>query len=300
MKSFLGYVLRKTFRNMKGNLFPTVTSIFTIGTSIFIFLTFSLVAFNLGSLFKVWENRFEVVAYLKKGISTDEIEMLLKRIRKIEGVEAVNYISPFEAMEFMESKLGNQKNLLEGIKPNIFPASMEIRLGKDYWGRTKLSDVISELRKVPQIEEIQYGKEWIETFSVIVYLVRITQWVLGGVLILAIIFIVSNTLQLTISSRSDEIEIMYILGASPSYIRIPFYFEGLIQGLLGASIAIGLLFIMYKILILTVGPMMKGWMAGIKILFFPWERILWFLLGGVLIGLFGSFISSIKFLRYAK
>lgn len=300
MKSFLGYVLRKTFRNMKGNLFPTVTSIFTIGTSIFIFLTFSLVAFNLGSLFKVWENRFEVVAYLKKGISTDEIEMLLKRIRKIEGVEAVNYISPFEAMEFMESKLGNQKNLLEGIKPNIFPASMEIRLGKDYWGRTKLSDVISELRKVPQIEEIQYGKEWIETFSVIVYLVRITQWVLGGVLILAIVFIVSNTLQLTISSRSDEIEIMYILGASPSYIRIPFYFEGLIQGLLGASIAIGLLFIMYKILILTVGPMMKGWMAGIKILFFPWERILWFLLGGVLIGLFGSFISSIKFLRYAK
>ncbi len=300
MKSFLGYVLRKTFRNMKGNLFPTVTSIFTIGTSIFIFLTFSLVAFNLGSLFKVWENRFEVVAYLKKGISTDEIEMLLKRIRKIEGVEAVNYISPFEAMEFMESKLGNQKNLLEGIKPNIFPASMEIRLGKDYWGRTKLSDVISELRKVPQIEEIQYGKEWIETFSVIVYIVRITQWVLGGVLILAIIFIVSNTLQLTISSRSDEIEIMYILGASPSYIRIPFYFEGLIQGLLGASIAIGLLFIMYKILILTVGPMMKGWMAGIKILFFPWERILWFLLGGVLIGLFGSFISSIKFLRYAK
>ncbi len=300
MKSFLGYVLRKTFRNMKGNLFPTVTSIFTIGTSIFIFLTFSLVAFNLGSLFKVWENRFEVVAYLKKGISTDEIEMLLKRIRKIEGVEAVNYISPFEAMEFMESKLGNQRNLLEGIKPNIFPASMEIRLGKDYWGRTKLSDVISELRKVPQIEEIQYGKEWIETFSVIVYLVRITQWVLGGVLILAIIFIVSNTLQLTISSRSDEIEIMYILGASPSYIRIPFYFEGLIQGLLGASIAIGLLFIMYKILILTVGPMMKGWMAGIKILFFPWERILWFLLGGVLIGLFGSFISSIKFLRYAK
>lgn len=300
MKSFLRYILIKTLKNMKGNLFPTVTSILVVGISLFIFLTFSLVAFNLGSLLKVWENRFEIVAYLRKGTSIDEVEILLKKIRNLEGVEAVNYISPFEAMEFMESKLGNQKNLLEGIKPNIFPASMEIRLGKDYWGRMKLNDVVSELRKIPQIEEIQYGKEWIETFSVIVYLVKMTQWILGGVLVFAIIFIVSNTLQLTISSRSDEIEIMYLSGASPSYIRIPFYIEGLIQGLLGAAIAIGLLYIMFKVVIFTVEPMMKGWMAGIKILFFPLDRIIWFLFGGVLVGLLGSLISSIKFLRYAK
>lgn len=300
MKSFLRYVFKKTLKNMKRDISPTISSIFIMGTSIFIFLTFSLVAFNLDSQLKARENRFEIIAYLKKGTPIDEVEILLKKIRKIEGVEAVNYISPFEAMEFMESKLGNQKDLLEGIKPNIFPASMEIRLGKDYWGQTKLNDVVSELKKVPQIEEIQYGKEWIETFSVIVFLVRITQWIIGGILILTIIFIVSNTLQLTISSRGDEIEIMYMLGASPSYIRIPFYIEGLIQGLLGAAMAVGLLFIMYKVLILTVEPMMKGWMAGIKILFFPRDRIIWFLLCGVLIGLFGSFISSIKFLRYAK
>jgi len=300
MTSFLGYVLRKTLKNMRRNLFSNITTISVIGISIFIFLTFSLVAFNLSSILKIWENRFELVAYLKKGTLLNEVEMVLKRIRQLDGVETVNYISPFDAMEFMESKLGRQKNLLEGIQPNVFPASIEIRLKKDYWGQTRLTYVAKELSKIPQIEEIQYGKEWIETFSLVVYLVRVTQWILGGVLFLAILFIVSNTLQLTISSRKDEIEIMHMEGASPGFIRIPFYIEGAIQGVLGAAMAIGLLYIMYKIVLLAIEPMMKGWMAGIKILFFPYDRISWFLLGGILIGLLGSFIASIKFLRYIK
>lgn len=285
---------------MRRNLFSNITTISVIGISIFIFLTFSLVAFNLSSILKIWENRFELVAYLKKGTLLNEVEMVLKRIRQLDGVETVNYISPFDAMEFMESKLGRQKNLLEGIQPNVFPASIEIRLKKDYWGQTRLTYVAKELSKIPQIEEIQYGKEWIETFSLVVYLVRVTQWILGGVLFLAILFIVSNTLQLTISSRKDEIEIMHMEGASPGFIRIPFYIEGAIQGVLGAAMAIGLLYIMYKIVLLAIEPMMKGWMAGIKILFFPYDRISWFLLGGILIGLLGSFIASIKFLRYIK
>jgi len=300
MTSFLGYILRKTLKNMRRNLFSNITTISVIGISIFIFLTFSLVAFNLSSILKIWENRFELVAYLKKGTLLNEVEMVLKRIRQLDGVETVNYISPFDAMEFMESKLGRQKNLLEGIQPNVFPASIEIRLKKDYWGQTRLTYVAKELSKIPQIEEIQYGKEWIETFSLVVYLVRVTQWILGGVLFLAILFIVSNTLQLTISSRKDEIEIMHMEGASPGFIRIPFYIEGAIQGVLGAAMAIGLLYIMYKIVLLAIEPMMKGWMAGIKILFFPYDRISWFLLGGILIGLLGSFIASIKFLRYIK
>lgn len=300
MRSFLNYIFKKTIKNMEENLIPNVTTISIIGISLFIFLTFSLVAFNLSSLMDLWKKKFEIVAYLKKETPLNEVEMILKKIRTLNGVETINYVSPFEAMEFMELKLGYQKNLLEGIKPNIFPASMEIRLEKDYWGRMKLKDVIEELKNIPQIEEIQYGKEWIETFSMVVYLVRLTQLVIGAVLIISIIFIVSNTLQLAISSRKDEIETMYILGASPAFIRIPLYMEGAIQGFLGAVMAEILLFIMYKIILFAIEPMTKGWMKEIKIIFFPMERIFWFILGGVLIGLIGSLISSIKFLKYIK
>jgi cell division transport system permease protein len=229
-----------------------------------------------------------------------EVEGLLKQIRQLDGVETVNYISPFDAMVFMESRLGRQKNVLEGIQPAILPSSIEIRLKKDYWGETKIDEVVAHLKRVSQIEEIQYGQEWIETFSVLVHLVRLTQWILGGLLLAAIIFIVSNTLQLTISSRREEIEAMQMVGANPAFIQVPFYLEGLIQGLLGAGMATGLLFLLYKVVLITITPLMKGWMAGIPILFLPLEMIAWILSGGMVLGLFGSFVASMRFLRYSR
>jgi cell division transport system permease protein len=300
MLSFLGYAMRRTFRNMRGNLFPNLTAIATIGISLLIFSSFSLIAFNLASLLKVWEEKFEAIAYLKRGISLDEVEELLKRIRQLDGVETVNYISPFDAMAFMEERLGGQKNLLEGIQPAILPSSIEIRLKKDYWGRTKIEEIVSGLEGVPQIEEIQYGQEWIETFSVIVKLARVTQWILGGLLLAAIIFIISNTLQLTISSRKEEIEAMQMSGASPAFIQIPYYMEGFFQGLLGACMAAGLLFLLYQVVLVAITPLMKGWLAGIPILFLPWETIARILLGGMVLGLFGSFLASMRFLRYGR
>jgi cell division transport system permease protein len=300
MISFLGYAMRRALRNMKGNLFPNLTTIAVIGISLLIFLSFSLIAFNLTSLLKIWEEKFEVIAYLKRGTSLGEVEGLLKQIRQLDGVETVNYISPFDAMVFMESRLGRQKNVLEGIQPAILPSSIEIRLKKDYWGETKIDEVVAHLKRVSQIEEIQYGQEWIETFSVLVHLVRLTQWILGGLLLAAIIFIVSNTLQLTISSRREEIEAMQMVGANPAFIQVPFYLEGLIQGLLGAGMATGLLFLLYKVVLITITPLMKGWMAGIPILFLPLEMIAWILSGGMVLGLFGSFVASMRFLRYSR
>jgi cell division transport system permease protein len=298
MISFLGYALRWALRNMKGNLFPNLTTIAIIGISLLIFSSFSLIAFNLASLLKIWEDKFEVIAFLKRGTSLNEVEGVLKQIRQLDGVETVNYLSPFDAMAFMETRLGKQKNLLEGIQPAVLPASIEIRLKKDYWGQTKIEDVISHLKGVSQIEEIQYGQEWIETFSVLVYLVRFTQWILGGLLLAAIIFIVSNTLQLTISSRREEIEAMQMIGANPAFIQVPFYLEGLFQGLLGATMAMGLLFLLYQVVLVIITPLMKGWMAGLPILFLPWETIVWVLSGGMILGLFGSFVASMRFLRY--
>ena len=158
------------------------------------------------------------------------MEPLLKKTRLLEGVEVVRYVSPYDAMAFMETKLGRQKNLLEGIQPAVLPPSFEIQLKKEYRNSTKIKEVVSHLKKIPQFEEIQYGQEWVETFSVLVHILRLTQWILGGLLLIAIIFITSNTLQLTISSRREEIEIMHWVGASPAFIRVPFYVEGLIQG----------------------------------------------------------------------
>jgi cell division transport system permease protein len=283
---------------MMGNLFPNLITIGIIAISMLIFSTFTLLAFNLTNFLKIWEDKIEVIAYLKRGTPTSEVEPLLKKTRLLEGVEVVRYVSPYDAMAFMETKLGRQKNLLEGIQPAVLPPSFEIQMKKEYRNSTKMKEVVTQLKKIPQFEEIQYGQEWVETFSVLVHILRLTQWILGGLLLIAIVFITSNTLQLAISSRREEIEVMHWVGASPGFIRVPFYLEGLIQGLLGGGLAILFLFLLHQGLFLNIPPSMQTWLAKIPVLFLPPETIAWILLGGMVLGFFGSIVASMRVLKY--
>lgn len=298
MRFFFQYVMRRTFQNMMENLFPNLITIGIIAISMLIFSTFTLLAYNLTNFLKNWEDKIEVIAYLKQGTPSSEVEPLLNKTRLFEGVEAVRYVSPYDAMAFMEKKLGRQKNLLQGIQPAVLPPSFEIQLKKEYRNSTKIREVVTLLKKVPQFEEIQYGQEWVETFSVFVHILRLTQWILGGLLLIAIVFITSNTLQLTISSRREEIEVMQWVGASPAFIRVPFYMEGLIQGLLGGGLAILFLFLLHQGLFLNIPPSMQTWLAKIPVLFLPLETILWILLGGMVLGFFGSSVASMRVLKY--
>jgi cell division transport system permease protein len=297
---FLRYVMRRTFRNIKGNLFPNLSTIGIIAISILIFSAFTLISLNLSSFLKIWENKIEVVAYLKKGTPLKEVEGLLKNTRELQGVEGVKYVSPFDAMAFLESKLGSQKNLLQGIQPAVLPPSFEIQLKKDYRNSVKIKEVVLQLKQFPQFEEIQYGQEWVETFSALVHIVRLTQWILGGLFLVAIIFITSNILQLTISSRREEIEIMHLVGASPAFIRIPFYVEGFIQGLLGGGLAIFFLYLLHKGLFLYIPPSIQAWLVRIPIFFLPQWTILWILIGGMVLGFLGSCVASTRFLKYSE
>jgi cell division transport system permease protein len=297
---FLRYVIRRTLQNIGGNLFPNLTTIGIIAISMLIFSTFTLIAFNLTSFLKIWEDKIEIIAYLKKETPLKEVESLLKKARQLEGVDALKYVSPSDAMAFMEAKLGSQKNLLEGIQPGVLPPSFEIQLKKEYRNPTKIKELVSRLKQFPQIEEIQYGQEWVETFSALVHILRVTQWILGGLLLVAMIFIISNTLQLTVSSRREEIEIMHLVGASPAFIQVPFYIEGLIQGLFGAGLAIFFLFLLHKGFFLYIPPSIQTWLAGIPILFLPPEAIARILLGGMVLGIFGSVVASMRFLRYSE
>ncbi len=295
---FLQYVMRRAFRNMMGNLFPDLITIGIIAVSILIFSTFTLLAFNLTNFLKIWEDKIEVIAYLKRGTPSSEVEPLLDRARLLEGVEIVRYVSPYDAMNFMETKLGGQKNLLQGIQPALLPPSFEIQLKKDYRNPAKIDEVVGHLRETAQFEEIQYGQEWVDAFVALVHTLRLTQWILGGLLLIAIVFITSNTLQLTISSRREEIEVMHWVGAGPGFIRVPFYVEGLIQGLLGGGLAILFLYLLHQGLLFHIPPSMQAWLAKVPILFLPPETIAWILLGGTVLGFFGSFVASTRVLRY--
>jgi cell division protein FtsX len=141
------YGLTRPFQNMWRNLFPNVTTIGIITISVLIFSTFSLIAFNLASFLKIWEEKIEVIAYLKGKTPISEVESLLEKSRRVEGVESVKYVSPSDAMAFMETRLGSQRNLLEGIQPTVLPPSFEVQLKKDYRNPGKIKEIVSQLRR---------------------------------------------------------------------------------------------------------------------------------------------------------
>ncbi|MGQ9776687.1 MAG: cell division protein FtsX, partial [Thermodesulfobacteriota bacterium] len=161
---------------MKGNLFPNLTTIGIIGISLLLASTFSLIALNFSYFMKLWEEKIALIAYLKRETPVEEVEPLLTRIRELEGVESLKYVSPFDAMVFLENRLGEQKNLLEGIQPKILPSSIEIELKKDYRNILRIKELILKIKKIPQIEEVQYGQEWVEIFSAVVHVLKMTQW----------------------------------------------------------------------------------------------------------------------------
>ncbi len=296
---FLRYFMRRTLQNIRGNLLLNLGTISVIAISMLIFSAFSLITFNLTSLLKAWEDKIEIIAYLNRKPAAGDLELLLRDVRLLHGVERVRYISPSEAMAFMESKLGSQRNLLEGIQPDVLPPSLEIQLAKEYRNSTRIKEVVSQLKLFPPIEEIQYGKEWVETFSGLLHVVRVSQWILGGLLIAAMTFIIANTVQLTISSRREEIGVMHLVGASPAFIQVPFYIEGLIQGLLGAGSAIVLLYFLFKLFFIYIPLPVKESLQSVPIAFIPPETIVWILSGGMVLGFFGSLVASIKILKYS-
>lgn len=297
MNPGLYYGLNRAFQNMRRNPFSNVVTIGIITISVLIFSAFSLIAFNFASFFKFWEEKIEVVAYLKGQTPLSEVEGLLDKTRLIEGVESVRYLSPYDAMAFMETRLGDQKNLLDGIQPNVFPPSFEYRLKKEYRNYEKVKGVVSQLKQFPEFEEIQYGQEWVETFSVLVHLLRLTQWTLGGLLLVAMVFIVSNTLQLAISSRREEIEIMQLVGASPSSIRTPFILEGIVQGLVGSGLAVVFLYVLHQAVFFYLPLSIREWLTRIPVLFLSGEMIAGILSGGMTLGFLGSVVASVRFLK---
>lgn len=298
MNNLLQYVITRPLKNMRRYLLANLTTTGIVVVTMLIFSIFSLIAFNLKSFLKIWESKVWVIAYLRRDTSLKEIEELLKKVRQFEWIEEIKYISPFDAMAFMEERLGNQKNLLEGIRANIFPPSLEIQLKREYRDSKKIDLIVSQLRSVSKIEEVQYGQDLLDALSGAIRLIHLVQWILGGLILISMFFIISNTIKFIISYRREEIEVMHLLGANPAFIQVPYYIEGAIQGFLGAAMAILLLFILFKIFYPYITPFFKGWLAGIKILFLPMESILLILSGGTILGLFGSFVGSMRFMKY--
>lgn len=290
----LYYFIRRAVGDMRENGLNHLLSIGTIATSFFLFGSFLLLAQNFGSFLGSWEKKVQIILYLKDGVSETEVLRLQERLRDEEGIENIRYISKRDALEVFKEDLAGYGGVLDGLKEEFFPASLEMMVGSDFRTPEQIRALATRLNKTPQVEEAQYGGLWLERLSVVLYILKWGSWVLGAVLVMIIVSVTANTVRLTLYNKGEEIEILKLVGASETVVTVPFYLEGGLQGFLGATGSLVLLFFIFHIFSLKVSPFLSLYFGQLRLSFLPIELVAAILGVGMISGLLGGIVSVRK------
>lgn len=291
------HFLEEALNNIRRNTFVAAITVGTIGIAFLIFGIFLIIFSNLNDITSTWKEQIQVVSYLKDGLSNAEIISIEDKIKSEREINSFAFISKEKALSEFRKDLSSQTGLLEGLGENPLPAYFEIKLKKAYQDPKSILSLVDRLKKIKGIEDVQYGQEWVENLSSFLDFLMIAGMVVGGLISLAVILIVSNTVKLTVYARKDDIEIMKLIGATDWFVKAPFLIEGMAIGFLGSLMSVILLFGIYQIIVQNL-PLNAGLLFGrFSIAFLSWPDIVLLLIAGVLLGLFGSFVSVGRFLK---
>ncbi|MEE8574057.1 MAG: permease-like cell division protein FtsX [Thermodesulfobacteriota bacterium] len=288
------YSTQDAYTNIKANLLTTVLSAFTVGISLAIFALFSIIFFNLNAVAEKWGDRTHVVAYLTADSSKVEIGKLKAAILGVAGVREIKYVSSKKAMEKLKGDLKGHEVIFEGVSPDLLPSSFEIRVTEEYLRGGRVTEIARGLKRIKWVSEVQYGQEWMEKLTAFLRFFEFTAIFVGVFLAAAVLFIISNTIRLTVYVRRDEIVILRLIGASDPYIKIPFFLEGVFMGLIGGLLAVGML-VLARNLFMSKVPQYLSFMAENP--FGTPALIAMLIISGIILGVAGSLFSLEKFLK---
>ena len=281
-------------RNMVENRLVHLIGLGTMVIAFLMFDAFILIFVNLNSWTQEQGRSLTMSIYFKGEPERAVIENIKKELLQY-PVSITDFISKDDALKSLRKQLGEKAGLLDGLGENPLPASLEIVLSRDVSGDSLPYELKTRLERIHGVDEVQYSQEWVERFQAIMGAVKIIGLVFGGLLFLAALFIITNTVKLTIYSRKDEIEILKLVGATNRFVKTPFLIEGSIQGFLGGSVALIILFLVY-VAIITKVDLGIGF-ASLDIIFLSPQFILLLLLMSSIIGFIGSTVSLGRFFR---
>lgn len=293
----MGYFFRRALINVRQNIFVNCVTIGTITLALLIISLFLLVFVNLEAATSTWSERVQVTVYFDRELPSQEQAALRARISSIPGASRINYVSRDEALKRFKSRLRGQETLLEGVRPEILPVSFEISLKSSSRNTQGVEAFVTALKRIPGIGEIQYGEEWVKRFNTFLDFIRIIGALLGAFLVIAVVFIVSNTIKLTIYARRDELEVMALVGATRFFIQAPFLIEGIIQGGAGGLLSMALLLGVYEGFLHNAGSFVTFDPAASGLSFLPPEYVAGICLAGVALGFIGSLTSLKRFIN---
>ncbi|KHM52733.1 cell division transport system permease protein [Anaerovibrio lipolyticus DSM 3074] len=287
------YFIREVIHSLRRNNWMSVASIGTVAVSLFIFGMFLMLVMNMNKMVDAMESQVQIKVYLEDDFSRDDARDLEVDLKKMQGVEKVTFVPKEEAMEKFKERLGDQKTLLDALdETNPLPDSFEVMVLQPEMVKTAAENI----EKFEGVDSAKYGQDVMEHLFDITRLIRIFGFALMMVLALATLFIISNTIRLTVFARRKEIAIMKYVGATDWFIRWPFVLEGIVMGFLGSLIASVVLRLTYS----GITAKIYDTLAFFPLI--PEEPFLNYVtmivvIGGMIMGAIGSTVSIKRFLK---
>lgn len=293
MFSSLGYFWKETFYSLFRNKFMAVASVLTVTLSMFILGVFLCAVLNINHMATYLENQVEMTVYLKDGLTTDQVMTVGKKLKALPDLKEIKFTNKDQAMAEFKNRLGDQQGILDAINGNPLPSSYSTSFATP----ASLKNAVNIVSKYQEVDSVQYGQDIIEQLYKVAQVIRIGGMILIVFLAGAELFIISNTIRLTVFARRREIQIMKYVGATNGFIRWPFIFEGMIIGFLGSGLASFILWEGYKMVLMEITKAGLVFIPMISLWPFIGYITVMLLAAGVIIGILGSTISLRKYMK---
>lgn len=282
---------REALHSFRRTPMLSTLSVAAIAFSLFTTGLYGLVAINFRSALEGLAERVEIVAFLMRGTPPETVTLAAEDIATFPEVLAVRYVSEDEALERAQRELEEFREAFADLAMNPLPASLEIRLRPPYRSAGAVRQVADRLTGFPFIDDVRYGRDWVERLDHLRRMATAVQVVIGIAFAIVAVAIIGVTIRISVFQRAREIAIMRLVGATNSFIRGPFVLEGAIKGVLGGALALVLCWLGFVLFRAGFG----GGLPDLR--FFDPGHMAIILLFGTLIGLVGSLLSVGRHLR---
>lgn len=296
MKRFV-YLLREAMTNVRSNRTSTVVGVLTTAFTIASFGIFLLLYINVQKVVGLLQDNVQVIVYLKDTFSPQEKAQLEQSLKQEPPIEEVSFVSKKQALEDFHHQFPGESYLLDGIEGNPLPASFVATLSPNSSSANVVSNLATRVKALPGVEHVRYSRDWVERLSLFMSYLELGAIIIGLILALASITIISNTIRLAFYLRREEIEILRLIGATGTFIAIPYVIEGAILGTMGGSLSVAFLRGGFEVFRQKIGGL--SWVGGLPSVleFFTIQTSLILVVTGLVLGCTGSILSVYGWIR---
>ena len=286
-----GFLLGEALRDLRRAGSVAVSAILLISLSLAALGAFWLLSSNLSQAVAQFRERVKIIVYLKREPASAEANALVERVRRMPGVAGVRYVGKTEALGTLKLVLGKDAAIADALPQNPLPASLEVTPTEEGATLDGARALVTRLSALPETEEVGGGVEWMDRFAHGQRLLWLFALSVGAVLAGAAILTVSTATALVLHARREEMEIMRLVGAPEHVVRLPLLLQGMMQGLIGAVLAVWVLIGCYAILGPRIEPLVTEALGVTRLAFLRPLNVVSLMAAGTLLGGLGGWLA---------